>query len=169
MSAVAQLGAKFVRWGLGLGVFGIFLGFGILGHYLHGAQHPTGAEFLHNMGLWYACPWTLSVYAIQLGSVGMVAFGTVYLVVGRTNPSEQSYVPSRVGFWLCTVGLLGIFFAGYAGYFIVDSIWPSFYYQPIEAGKHVWLLSQLVCVGFYFADAIVVWRTIDHLLKTVGA
>jgi hypothetical protein len=167
-SEVARLGAKFIRWGLGLGIFGIFLGFGIIGHYLHGARHPTGEKFLHNMSLWYACPWTLSVYSIQVGSLGMVAFGAVYLIVGRTYPSKQSYTSGRIGFWLCVLGLLGIFCAGYVGYFVVDSIWPGFYYQPVEAGKHVWLLGQLLCVAFYFAGTILVWRTISHLLRAVN-
>jgi len=57
----AQSGATFMRTGLGLFVFGIVLTFGIIGHYCIGANHPTGAVFLQNVTLWYACPWTLSV------------------------------------------------------------------------------------------------------------
>ena len=167
-SEVVRLGVNFIQWGLGLGIFGILLGFGIIGHYLHGAQHPTGEEFLHNMSLWYACPWTLSVYTIQLGSLCMVAFGAVYLIVGKTCPANESYNPTTVGFWLCVLGLLGIFCAGYVGYFVIDRIWPGFYYQPIEAGKQVWLLGQLLCVACYFAGAILVWRTVSHLLGGVN-
>ena len=99
---VSRLGAKFIRWGLALGTCGIFLGFGIIGHYLHGASHPTGDAFLHNVTLWFACPWTLSVYTIQLGSLGMIAFGAVYLILGKTAPANESCKPTATGFWLCT-------------------------------------------------------------------
>jgi hypothetical protein len=80
-----RLGVRFIEWGFGLGIFGMVLSFGIIGHYLHGARHPTGEEFLKNIGLWFACPWTLSVYAIQLGSLGMVAYGSVELLVGEVK------------------------------------------------------------------------------------
>ena len=64
MKSAHYLGASFIRWGLGLFLFGLFIGFGIIGHYMHGAQYPTGEAFLHNVSLWFACPWTLSVYTI---------------------------------------------------------------------------------------------------------
>lgn len=37
-----QMGVKFIRWGLGLLIFGIFIGFDIIGHYRIGAQYNTG-------------------------------------------------------------------------------------------------------------------------------
>jgi ABC-type antimicrobial peptide transport system permease subunit len=162
---VVGLGAKFIRWGLGLGVFGILLGFGVIGHYLHDAQHPTGEAFLKNMGLWYACPWTLSVYAIQLGSLGMVVYGAVYLILGNSRAHQAS--PANAGFWLCVVSLIAIFCTGYIGYFIVDKIWPGFYYVPIEAGKQVWLLAQLICIVCYFIGAILVWYNVSKMLRGV--
>ena len=55
------IGKKFVSWGLGLFVFGIFLSFGIIAHYCVGAAWPTGELFKQNITLWWACPWTLSV------------------------------------------------------------------------------------------------------------
>ncbi|WP_035356433.1 hypothetical protein [Edaphobacter aggregans] len=55
-----RIGVRFIRWGLGLLIFGIFIGFGIIGHYLIGAQYNTGHMFLENVTLWFACPWTLA-------------------------------------------------------------------------------------------------------------
>ena len=62
------LGARFAKWGLGLFIFGVFLVFGIIGHYCGGARWPTGEVFLKNITLWYACPWTLSVASVQAGA-----------------------------------------------------------------------------------------------------
>jgi hypothetical protein len=52
-------GARFAKWGLGLFIFGVFLTFGIIGHYCSGARWPTGELFMQNITLWWACPWTL--------------------------------------------------------------------------------------------------------------
>jgi hypothetical protein len=81
--ASMQIGVRFLRWGLGLLVFGIFIGFGIVGHYIIGANHDNGEMFLKNVTLWFACPWTLSVYVVQAGSLGMVVIGAMYMALGR--------------------------------------------------------------------------------------
>ena len=54
------MGARFAKWGLGLFVFGIFLTFGIIAHYCVGASADNGPQFMKNVTLWWACPWTLS-------------------------------------------------------------------------------------------------------------
>jgi len=43
-----SIGLRFIRGGLGLLVFGIFIGFGPIAHYVKGAQYPTGHMFMHN-------------------------------------------------------------------------------------------------------------------------
>src|SRR5262245_30451607 len=70
-----SLGARFTKWGLGLFILGVFSSFGIIAHYCVGARWPAGAVFLQNITLWYRCPWTLSVAALQAGGLGMVAMG----------------------------------------------------------------------------------------------
>ena len=67
------MGARFAKWGLGLFIFGVFLTFGIIAHYCAGARWPNGELFMQNVTLWWACPWTLSVAAVQAGGLGMVA------------------------------------------------------------------------------------------------
>src|SRR5215510_4912962 len=124
------LGAQFAKWGLGLFIFGLFLTFGIIGHYCGGSRWPTGALFMQNITLWWACPWTLSVAAVQAGGLGMVALGLSRLVAGRASPHDPA-VESSTALPLCIVGLLGVFAVGYPGYFVFDAIWPSFYYSPI--------------------------------------
>jgi hypothetical protein len=70
------LGARFTKWGLGLFIFGVFLVFGIIGHYCSGARWPTGEQFLKNITLWYGYPWTLSVASVQAGGLG-IRFGAI--------------------------------------------------------------------------------------------
>jgi hypothetical protein len=69
---------------------------------------------------------------------------------------------------LCIVGLLGIFAVGYAGYFVFDAIWPSFYYAPIAEGKNAWLLSQAVCVALYLAGVIMMFNTERRALNAIS-
>jgi hypothetical protein len=47
-----RIGARFAKWGLGFFIFGVFLTFGIIGHYCSGARWPTGDLFMKNITLW---------------------------------------------------------------------------------------------------------------------
>jgi len=164
-STTSGLGVRFIEWGLGLGLFGVLISFGIIGHYVRGAQYDTGHEFLHNVGLWFACPWTLSVYAIQLGSVGMVVLGLLYVVLGNRDPAASQ--PGTAELWWCVVALIGIFCTGYVGYFVVDAIWPEFYYKPVPRGKDVWLLAQAACMACYFIGLILARNRVHRLLRAI--
>src|SRR6185312_12987861 len=115
-----SLVARFTKWGLGLFIFGVFLTFGIIGHYCSGARWPTGEQFLKNITLWYACPWTLSVAAVQAGGLGMVALGLAHVVAIRTAPSGGRG-EGAAALWLCVAGLIGVFLVGYPGYFVFDA------------------------------------------------
>jgi hypothetical protein len=81
-----QTGARFAKWGLGLFIFGVFLTIGIIARYCIGARWPNGTLFMQNITLWWACPWTLSVAAVQAGGLGMVAFGLTLIVAARGLP-----------------------------------------------------------------------------------
>src|SRR6516165_3134933 len=106
------LGARFIKWGLGLFIFGLVLSFGPIGHYIVGANHPTAEAFLHNISLWFACPWTMAVAVIQLGGLGMVVLGLTRLQTARLSTNSRSS-ESSAALFLCIVGLLGIFAVGY--------------------------------------------------------
>ena len=160
------IGARFAKWGLGLFVFGVFLTFGIIGHYCSGARWPTGEEFIRNMTLWWACPWTLSVAAVQAGGLGMVAIGLTRTVAARVSPRDPG-VEGTTALWLCIVGLLGVFAVGYPGYFVFDAIWPAFFYSPVAAGKNAWLLGQAFFIAVYFAGAVLMFNTVRHALDAI--
>jgi hypothetical protein len=163
------LGARFAKWGLGLFIFGVFLTFGIIAHYCAGSSWPNGALFMQNITLWWACPWTLSVAAVQAGGLGMVALGLARLVAGRLSANDPSGADSPGALPLCIVGLLGVFAVGYPGYFVFDAIWPSFYYSPIAVGKNAWLLGQAFFVAVYFAGAILMFNTVRRSLNAIPA
>lgn len=162
-----QLGAKFIRSGFGLFIFGLVMSFGIMGHYLGGAQWPTGDEFLKNMTLWYACPWTLSTSVVLIGAVGMIAIGAAYATLGKHAPGVSIGAGESAARKICIGALVGIFLTGYAGYFVIDRIWPGFYYLPIKDGKNVWLLLQLFCMVTFMVGVLIASRGVTRLSKAV--
>ncbi|WP_104461516.1 hypothetical protein [Bradyrhizobium sp. AC87j1] len=160
-------GSRFAKWGLGLFIFGVFLTFGIIGHYCAGARWPNGQLFMQNITLWWACPWTLSVAAVQAGALGMVALGLTLMLAARVAPQDS--MEHSAALWLCIVGLLGVFAVGYPGYFVFDAIWPSFYYSPVAAGKNAWLLAQAAFIAVYLAGAILAFSAARRALDAIPA
>jgi hypothetical protein len=162
-------GARFAKWGLGLFVFGIFLTFGIIAHYCVGASADNGPQFMKNVTLWWACPWTLSVAAVQAGGLGMVALGLTQLIASRVSRGQVDDENGSIPLFLCIIGLLGVFAVGYPGYFVFNSIWPNFYYAPVQAGKNAWLLGQAAFIGIYFVGAVLALTRVRRALDTVPA
>jgi len=158
------LGARFAKWGLGLFIFGVFLTFGIIAHYCAGSRWPNGVLFMQNITLWWACPWTLSVAAVQAGGFGIVALGLT-----RLSANDSSGADSPAALRFCIVGLLGVFAIGYPGYFVFDAIWPSFYYSPIAVGKNAWLLGQASFIAVYFAGTILMFNAVRRALNAIPA
>lgn len=81
---VRLLGVAFIRWGLGLFIFGLIIGCSPLVHYLQGVLERMGETTLQNAALWLASPYT-----VQIGALGMVAIGAVYGLL------PTSFKPSR--------------------------------------------------------------------------
>ena len=59
---------------------------------------------------------------------------------------------------------IAIFFTGYVGDFVIDTIWPSFYYSPVKDGKNVWLLVQLA----YMVGVIIAASGVKRLSRAVA-
>jgi hypothetical protein len=161
-------GAKFTKWGLGLFIFGVFLTLGPILHYLVGSQHDNGEMFMHNITLWWGCPWTLSVAVTQIGGLGMVAVGLTHLVTVRIASSSVSEEGSG-SLSLCIVGVLGTFLVGFPGYFVYDHIWPRFYYDPVPAGKNAWLIGQALFIVIYFIGLLRAFSIERRALNTIAA
>jgi hypothetical protein len=165
----AEVGARYIRWGLGLFVFGLVIGFVPMAHYMHGAFDEVHEAFLKNVTLWWGCAFTLAVYVAQVGSLAMIVIGLCYVVLARDGAmtpvtSAESLAPA-----LCAGGIIAEFLAGFAGYYAVAAVWPNFYYTPITAGKVTWLGLQAVCIAIYVAGVMFAYGGIKHALLTACA
>jgi len=146
----AELGSKFIRWGLGLFVFGFIVGFIPIVHYIHGAAAGgVGPDFLKNVTLWWGCPAVLMEYTLKMGSLGMIAIGLCYLVLPRGSAAAPVSGGERVAPELCLYGLMAAFVYMFVGYIVCNLIWPNFYFQAVETGKDVWLAGQLIGIAVY--------------------
>ncbi len=161
-----KTGAQFAKWGLGFFVFGVFLTFGVIGHYCAGASADVGELFRRNVTLWWACPWTLSVAIVQGGGLGMVALGLSSLAAGRAGAGGHE---SSLPLTLCILGLLGVFAVGYPGYFVFNSVWPDFYYRYDAVGKNAWLLGQAFFFAIYFAGIFLAFNPVRRALNVLQA
>jgi hypothetical protein len=155
-SSPVVIGTKYVRWGLGLFLFGLLIGFGPWLHYMHGALEEVQPTFLKNVTLWFV-PWTLPVYVTQLGGLGMVVIGLCYLSFARDKIIISVTGGERLAPVLCAVGILAEFLFGFPFWFAANAVWPSLNYAPIDAGKWTWLGTQgasiaVYVIGVMFAD-----------------
>jgi hypothetical protein len=155
-----ETGGRFIRSGFWLLLLGFLMSFGMVMHYVVGAQYPAGEGFLRNVTLWYACPWTLSTAVVLGGALGMIAIGAIYAVLGRSERPARVEGVERVVLPLCMFALLAMFLTGYVGYFVVDAIWPTFYYSPVPEGKNVWLFMQLACMVVYAVGVLIAFNGI---------
>lgn len=144
-----EIGGRFIRSGFWMLLFGMVMSFGMVLHYVANISPPFGPEFLKTILLWYACPWTLSTAVVLGGALGMIAIGAVYAVLGRIDPAIRVEGLEKSALLLCTLALIAIFLTGYAGYFVINRIWPDFYYSAVKDGKDVWLLMQFACMVVY--------------------
>ena len=64
--------------------------------------------------------------------------------------------------------IFAVFLTGYIGYFVVDKIWPSFYYAPVAAGKNVWLLAQACAIGLYWLGLIGITLNVRKITAQAG-
>ena len=78
-----EVGAKHIRWGLWLFIFGLVIDYVPLAHYMHGSFEPVGEAFLKNASLWWGCAFTLAVYVAQVGSLAMIAICNGLQTVSR--------------------------------------------------------------------------------------
>jgi hypothetical protein len=154
LATPAEVGAKYIRWGLGLFVFGLVIGFLPLAHYMHGSFEQVEEAFLKNVTLWWGCAWTLAVYVAQVGSLAMIVIGLCYVVLARDGAMTSVTSAERMAPALCAVGILAEFLAGLPGYYAVAAVWPNFYYTPITHGKVTWLGLQAVCISIYVLGVI---------------
>ena len=171
-TAPAELGAKYIRWGLRVLVFGLVFGFIPLGHYMIGSRELVGQEFLRRVTLWWGCAFAVAVEVVQIGGLAMVAIGLCYVVVARGGSTSSVTSGERMAPTLCVIGLLAEVVASVVGYYAVNSVYsvyPNFYYGPVDAGKNIWLTMQIVCIAIYVAGVVLASGGIKRALHASGA
>jgi hypothetical protein len=151
------LSAAFVRWGLGLFIFSLIIGYGPLVHYLHQALEGRGGAPLENLVLWAGCPTTM-----QIGALGMIAIGAVFGLF----PAEELETEMRdyVALWLCVGGLIAVFLAGYVGYYALNTILQTLLdTQPTR--EKAWLLVYSISAGAYLIGVALTYLSIWDLIR----
>jgi hypothetical protein len=139
----AELGWRFIHWGLGLFITGFLTGFIPILHYMHGAvAGDVGPAFLKNMTLWWGCPAILAELTLKTGSLGMIAVGFCHLAIARQGTPSEISGHERIAPALCAYGLIAALVTAGVGYVVCNLIWPNFYFAAVQAGKNVWLAGQ---------------------------
>ena len=151
------LGVRFIRWGLGLFIFGLIFCFGLLGYYFHGTVERTMIS--ESGAQWLNYPWTLATYILQVGGLGMAAIGAVYWLLPGDKLETESV--DYTALWLCIVGLISTFLTSTSG-----AIWPSFFYKPITQGMNAWIMFQSVSVALYLFGVVLAFFSIRHVTDT---
>jgi len=123
-----KISLRFVKWGTGLLMLGLWTGYGPLHHYLAGDMQPS-------------CPWApVHGHVILLGWVGFTLFGLVYQALpGWGTPSPRAPKLAAAHFWLSLVSVLGVWANGIMGYRIINRLSPGFYYKPDVEKLRIWL------------------------------
>ena len=127
------------------------IGFLPIVHYMAGAQEgDVGPAFLKNITLWWGCPAVLAEMTLKIGSLGMLAIGLCYLAAVRQGVSPSISSHERIALKLCAYGLIAELVTAAAGYYVGNKIWPNFYFEPVPAGKNMWLAVQGLSIVVYF-------------------
>jgi hypothetical protein len=72
-------------------------------------------------------------------------------------------------FWLCVVGLIGIFLTGCLAFSVVDAVWPSSDPMPVIGRKYVWLISQGLSLALYLIGVVLAYLSIRHVTEIASA
>jgi hypothetical protein len=150
INEVTLLGINFIRWGLGLFIFGLIIGYAPFVHFLLGNLENNGS--LKNVMLWLGCP-----YAVQIGALGMVALGAVYglLPANKLEAESRDYT----SLWLCVIGLLTIFVIGFVGYYGLNTHWPSYNARS----ENLWLIALGLSAAVYLIGVALAYLSILHV------
>ena len=146
----AELGWKFIRWGLSVFILGFVIGYVPILHYIVGGQAGNvEPAFLKNMTLWWGCPAVLAELTVKAGSLGMIALGLCYVAAARDGASSTITGNERMAPMLCAVGLVAMFVYAAAGYAIGVAVFGNFFFGATEPGKTLWIGGQGLCVTVF--------------------
>jgi hypothetical protein len=147
---------------LGLFLTGFLTGFIPILHYVPGAQSgDVGPVFLKNVTLWWGCPAVLAELTLKTGSLGMMAIGFAYLAMGQQGPTALTS-RERIAPTLCGYGLIAELVTAGVFFVVCNLIWPNFYFEPVQAGKNVWLAVQGISIAVYVVGVMFAFSSIRN-------
>lgn len=155
VNEVTLLAAAFIRWGLGLFILGLIMGYAPVVHYLQNALEVRTGSPLENLTLWLGCP-----YAVQIGALGMIAIGAIYGLF----PADELEAETRdyMALWLCSGGLIAIAVIGYGGYFALNTV-SRFAFGAQPARETVWLYALSFSAAAYMIGVALAYVSILEL------
>src|SRR5215813_6156216 len=125
--------------------------------------------FLKNMTLWWGCPAILAELTLKTGSVGMMAIGFAYLALRQQEPAAGLTRREQLAPKLCSYGLIAELVTAGVFYVVCNLIWPNFYFEPVQAGKNVWLAVQGISIAFYVVGVILAFSSIRNRSAMLGS
>ena len=105
----------------------------------------------------------LPVTALVAVAVATVVMWMLMVLMGTDDLEVEQR--DLAALWLCAAGLVAVFLTRYVGYFVVNAIWPSFYYTPVRAGKNVWLIAQGLSILLYLIGVVLAYMSIRHVTE----
>ena len=132
---------KFIRYGLGLSVFGLLVGYFPLAHYLMSDSTPS-------------CPSApIHGHLILLSFVGMSIIGLLYKALpGWLGDGEPPLRLIKLHFWLAVIGVIGVMLNGTIGYEVLNHFFQQGFYYLEEEGqfiRNIWFSIDGVFLSLY--------------------
>ena len=118
------------------------------------------AYFDNNEALW---SWTLATHMVQVGALGMVAIGAVYWLLPGDKLETEAL--DYTAFWLCVVGLIGIFLTGCIGDSVVNVVWRRLDTMALSVKKYIWLIGQGLSMALYLIGVLLAYLSIRHVTE----
>ena len=147
---ISDLSLKFVRYGLGLGLIGLILGYVPLGHYLMSDSMPS-------------CPSApIHGHTILLSMLGMPLFGLLYKnMPGWSAAADQIPLGQiKLHLTLSVIGVIGVVFNGTLGYeFFNHYMQQGFYYLEEEGQtvRNLWFGIDGIFLTIYAGGVGILW------------
>jgi len=118
---------KFIRYGLGLSLLGLLVGYFPLAHYMMSDSTPS-------------CPTApIHGHLILLSLIGMSLFGLLYKALPDwiEDGQEPPVQLIKIHFWLSVIAVIGVLLNGALGYELLNHYFQKGFYYLEEEGQFV--------------------------------
>ena len=96
-----------------------------------------------------------------------MAIGFAYLAIRQGDVAGDLTSRERIAPTLCSYGLIAELVTAGVFYVVCNLIWPNFYFEPVQAGKNVWLAVQGISIAFYVVGVMCAFSRIRNRSATL--